>query len=67
VLPTDDAASLELLDIAGRRVASRDVGSLGRGRHQVTLEGSARLAPGVYLVRLVQAQSSRTMRAVVIE
>ncbi|MGH3054272.1 MAG: T9SS type A sorting domain-containing protein, partial [Gaiellaceae bacterium] len=66
-LATAEPARLELIDIAGRRVVSRDVGSFGPGRHQIALGDGAHVAPGVYLVRLVQAQSSRTMRAVVIE
>jgi hypothetical protein len=66
-LPTNEPARLELLDVTGRRVASREVGSLGPGRHQLALDGGAHLPPGVYLVRLVQAQTTRTTRVVVIE
>jgi hypothetical protein len=66
-LPTNEPARLELLDVTGRRVASREVGSLGPGRHQLALDSGAHLPPGVYLVRLVQAQTTRTARVVVIE
>ena len=61
------AATLELLDVAGRRIASRDVGSLGAGAHAVTLGAGRRLAPGVYLIRLAQRGRSATMRAAILE
>ena len=52
-LPSTAPATLELLDVAGRRLISRDVGSLGAGQHLVRLDdGAARLNPGVYFVRL---------------
>ncbi|MCC6348419.1 MAG: VCBS repeat-containing protein [Candidatus Eisenbacteria bacterium] len=44
-------ARLELLDLAGRRVAEVPLGSYGPGVHAVPLR-SAGLHPGVYLVRL---------------
>jgi hypothetical protein len=47
------AASLELLDIHGRRLAARDVGNFGPGPHTIDLDREvANLATGVYLVRL---------------
>src|SRR5262249_31012686 len=36
-LVDDTPAVLELIDVAGRRVAAREVGRLGAGRHQVRL------------------------------
>jgi hypothetical protein len=60
-------ARLEMLDLAGRRVFGRDVGSLGPGRHAVRLGDGARIAPGVYVLRLVQGQEIRRARAVVFE
>ena len=50
-LPGSGPASLELMDVAGRRVLRRDVGALGPGRHSVTLAVAA-LRPGLYFVRL---------------
>lgn len=48
-------ATLELLDVAGRRLMSRDVGDLGPGPHVLTLDREvASLGTGVYLVRLRQ-------------
>lgn len=60
-------ASLELLDIAGRRIAGHEVGSLGAGRHALDLGDSRRLAPGLYLVRLTQGASVRVTRVVVLK
>src|SRR5262249_46631082 len=34
-LPGASVAELELMDVAGRRIARREVGTLGAGRHQV--------------------------------
>ena len=65
-LPDAGSAMLELIDISGRRVVAEEVGSLGPGRHAVTLGGGMSRAPGVYLVRLSRAGQSFTARAVVI-
>jgi hypothetical protein len=62
VLPARAGARLELLDVAGRRVRSREVGSLGPGAHAVDL-GSSGLGPGIYLLRLTQGARSVTTRA----
>ncbi len=65
-LPSGSVAWLELLDVAGRRIAMREVGSLGAGRHTLDLGEGRRLAPGLYLVWLTQGTSTRTTRAVVL-
>jgi hypothetical protein len=65
-LPDARAATLELLDISGRRVVEQEVGSLGPGKHAVTLGGGVSRSPGVYLVRLRREDQSLTVRAVVI-
>ncbi len=57
-------ATLALIDVAGRTVASQDVGRMGPGEHAVRM-GSARLAPGVYLVRLTQFGRSVGTRVVI--
>jgi PKD repeat protein len=64
-LPSAAAATLDVLDVSGRRVVSREVGSLGPGRHQVQMPGA--LSPGLYLVRLTQGSAARVRRAVVLE
>jgi hypothetical protein len=63
-LPTAGHATLELVDVAGRRVVSRDLNALGAGRHVVDLRES--LPAGVYLVRLIQGNRARVMKAAVI-
>lgn len=66
-LPTSSAARLELWDVSGRRMAEREVGSLGAGRHAVDLAAGRRLAPGLYLVRLSQGANVRSARVVVLK
>jgi hypothetical protein len=62
-----DGAKLELLDVGGRRIASRDVGPLGAGRHVVEWAAERRLPPGRYVLRLTQGANTRTMPVTVIE
>jgi hypothetical protein len=50
-LPSAAAARLELVDVSGRQVRSRDVGSLGTGRHTINLAEGRSVAPGIYWVR----------------
>jgi len=64
-LPAAEPATLQLFDLAGRRVAEREVGTLGAGRHLVRLDPGAWIAPGVYLLRLTQGARTATARAVV--
>ena len=66
-LPTGNAARLELLDVSGRRVLAREVGSLGVGRHTVNLAAGRAVAPGLYWVRLTQGTNQRTTRVAVVE
>lgn len=65
-LPDGAPARLEAFDLAGRRVASRDVGALGAGSHVVKLGEGARLGCGVYVVRLTRADRTLTTRAVIV-
>jgi hypothetical protein len=53
-LASSSAARLELVDVTGRRVHTRDVSALGAGRHEVRLD-VGRLKPGAYWVHLEQA------------
>jgi len=64
-LPDARPATLSLIDVAGRRVATREVGTLGSGHHVVRFADLARLAPGVYLARLEQAGRRASMRVVI--
>ena len=65
-LASASAASLELLDVAGRRISGREVGSLGAGHHALDLGEGRRLAPGLYLVCLRQGASRRVTRVAVL-
>jgi hypothetical protein len=65
-LPGSAPATLELFDVAGRRLAERAVGGLGAGTHQLRLDTDrVRLAAGLYLVRLRQSGRERVARAVI--
>jgi hypothetical protein len=66
-LPAATHARLELMDVSGRQVAMREVGSLGAGRHTVDLAEERRLPAGVYLVRLVQGTETRVRRVAVLD
>jgi len=56
-------ARLDVFDLAGRRVAERDVGPMGAGRHLLSM---GRFAPGVYVVRLTQGAHSASIRAAIV-
>src|SRR2546425_11334460 len=66
-LPGAEPARLAVYDVGGRQVMARQVGSLGAGRHVVSLGAPGTLAPGIYLVRLVQGRRQLVVRAVVIQ
>ena len=65
-LPSAGPATLELVDLAGRTVVSRAVGSLGAGVHRVTLAANGRLAAGVYFARLTAGRDIRTTRIAIL-
>jgi hypothetical protein len=64
-LESREPARLDVIDLAGRKVLSRDVTSFGPGNHILPLDGA--LKPGVYLVRVTQAGRSKTGRGVVLD
>jgi hypothetical protein len=65
-LPGTGRATLDLVDVAGRRVVRREVGGLGPGRHSMVLGDAAHIAPGLYWLRLTRAGQVRTARVVVV-
>jgi hypothetical protein len=65
-LPDARFARLEVFNVSGRLVDSREVGTLGRGYHGVTLGQRSALPSGVYIVRLSQAGKSLATRAILI-
>lgn len=63
-LPDARSATLELLDVSGRRLADRLV--TGAGAQVVNLAEGRTLEPGVYLVRLTQGGRSLTARVSIV-
>ena len=61
-VPGDGAATLQLLDVAGRVMTKRDLGSLGPGIHEERVTWDRRPAPGIYWVRLTQRDKSVSSR-----
>jgi hypothetical protein len=57
--------TIELIDLAGRRVAQREV-RLGAGRHLVPLEETTTLRNGVYLVRVKQNGAERRTKVAIL-
>jgi hypothetical protein len=66
-LASEAQGSLALIDVTGRRLASREVGTLGAGSHVVDLASGHSLTPGVYFVELRQGTQSAVRRAVVVD
>ena len=63
-LPNSEPATLQLYDMAGRRLIARSVGGFGPGRHLLKLE-VPRMPPGVYLLSLRRGGQTLVARAVV--
>ena len=59
-------ARIELIDLAGRRILTRDLTGLGEGSHVVGLPETRTLPAGIYLVRLSQGGRAVTRRAAVV-
>ena len=59
-------ATLELMDVSGRQVIAREVGSLGAGRHEIRLGECGCTPAGMYLLRLTQAGHSLIRRVAVV-
>jgi hypothetical protein len=65
-LANRERATLDVLDLAGRRVASADVSALGPGSHEVVARPAGALPAGVYIVRLVQGGRAVTAKAALV-
>lgn len=57
---------IELFDLAGRRVAKRDLAALPAGRHALRLDSANGLAPGAYVLRLTHEGRTLTSRGVMV-
>ncbi len=65
-LPDAAPATLELIDLSGRRLRAIDVGGLGAGRHVVRLGEDRPLSPGICWIRLARAAQVLATRVVVL-
>jgi hypothetical protein len=66
-LPDDAPAHLELFDLAGRRLASRDVGAFGAGTHEVEISAPrAALSSEVCTLRLTHEGESAVATVVIV-
>jgi len=61
-LPDAAPAILEVLDVAGRRIARHDVGVLGAGVHRLAIPEVAALGPGLVFVRLARGDRALVTR-----
>jgi hypothetical protein len=61
-----EPATLSLFDLAGRRLFTREVGTLGPGAHVVALDRGGSLPSGIYILKLTQAGRTITRRAAAI-
>ncbi len=64
-LRTSAPATLELLDVTGRRCLLEDVTAFGAGSHQLDLPVGGRVPAGLYFLRLAQSGNVATSRVVV--
>jgi flagellar hook assembly protein FlgD len=69
-IPDEDHVTLDVLDIQGRRVRQLQHERQAAGPHSVLFDGrderGNRLAPGIYLIRLVVRGGIRIARVVVL-
>ena len=59
-------ATIRVVDVAGRIVITREVGSLGLGRHVLSIGARGKVPPGIYLVTLEQGTRSSHVRLAVV-
>ena len=65
-LPDDAPATLELLDVSGRRIAGRAVGMLGPGEHTLRLAERGVVPAGLYFTRLTRGGQVIVAKTVVV-
>ena len=65
-LPTDAPASLEIVDVAGRRWLHDELGALAPGRHQATVSLAGLPAAGVFWLHLTQAGHGVVSKVIVV-
>ncbi len=62
----ESGAALDLIDVQGRVVTTKQLGPLGAGPHQVAVGGSGSLPAGVYTLRLRHAGRTATARGAIV-
>jgi len=55
-LPSGGVTRLEVFDVSGRRIESRELGMIEAGSHEMELSGLRGRSAGVYLLRLTQGE-----------
>jgi hypothetical protein len=65
-LPDAAPSRLEVIDVRGRIMLSREVGQLGPGTHSVSLSAAGPLGPGVYWVRLIRSETTLVRKGLVV-
>jgi len=65
-LADESPATLGLFSVSGRRVVTREVGSMGAGTHVLDLTPEG-MRPGIYWIRVTQAGQAITKKGVVTE
>jgi hypothetical protein len=67
-LPVEGEVRMELFDVTGKRVASRNLGSLAAGEHIVSLESRTEGRPlpsGVYFCRVTASGETATRKVTI--
>jgi hypothetical protein len=65
-LATRGPGTLALFDLAGRRLAARELSTFEPGAHRVRLAARGEVAPGLYFIRLATPTHTLVARAIVV-
>lgn len=66
-LPNAADVSVQLIDLAGRRLAIRSLGRLGPGHHSVEFSPGGGIPAGLYFVHLQAGAQARSVRAAILQ
>jgi hypothetical protein len=66
VLPGSAPATIEIVDVRGRRILQRDVSGLGAGRHTMVLDEDAKFGVGIYYLKLHYGRTERATRFAIV-
>jgi hypothetical protein len=65
-LSGDEPATMDVLDVLGRRAGRARIDWHGPGRHEVLVDALRPLDPGVYVIRLTQGEKTVTRKALLL-